>query len=73
LLDEQPPKELDSTGSGAGQVLEMVCRSGQGVWAYAAQRCDGRRLLAVRERRSERGLPEAAAVMHSFAETNFLL
>ncbi|KAI3438251.1 hypothetical protein D9Q98_000687 [Chlorella vulgaris] len=63
-----------STGNCDGcEVLEVVARSSQDCWAYAAQPGGGRRLLAVRERRSERDLPEAAGVLQAFAEDNFLI
>jgi hypothetical protein len=66
-------------------VLEVLAKSSQDCWV-AAWRPEagcassgggggggGRQLLAVRERRSERELAEAAGVMLAFAEQHFLI
>lgn len=59
------------------EVLEVLAKSSQECWA-AAWRPDGdapggRQLLAVRERRGERELQEAAGVMAGFAAEHFLV
>lgn len=73
---QQAPPSTGSGATGGGgehEVLEVVARSSQECWAYALQPGDGRRLLAVRERRGERELGQASGVLHAFAEDNFLM
>ena len=81
--------DCDGAGAAGGRasgiedsaVLEVLAKSSQDCWV-AAWRPDagcgsggggGRQLLAVRERRSERELAEAADVMQAFAEQHFLV
>lgn len=55
-------------------VLEVLAKSSQDCWAAAWRPAgEGRQLLAVRERRSERELPEAADVMETLASQYFYL
>ena len=59
---------------GGGQVLQVLARSSHDCGGAAWQSGeDGRRLLAVWERRSERQLGEAAEVMRAFAAEHFLM
>ncbi len=54
--------------------LEVLAKSSQDCWAAAWRpQGEGRQLLAVRERRSERELPEAADVMEALASQHFYM
>lgn len=55
-------------------VLEVLAKSSQDCWAAAWRPAgEGVQLLAVRERRSERELPEAAEVMQALASQHFYM
>ncbi len=56
---------------GDQEVLEVLAKSSQECWAAAWRPGDGRQLLVVRERRSERDPAEAAEVMQAFASSHF--
>jgi len=69
-----PCSDTHPCGSNSGdlRVLQVLAKSSQDCWAAGWQPGDGRQLLAVRERRTEREPQEAAEVMQAFAATNFL-
>lgn len=73
---QQPSAAAGAAGMqapGDHEILEVLAKSGQDVWAAAWRPGDGRQLLAVRERRAERELPEAGEAMAAFAARNFMI
>lgn len=58
---------------GDHEVLEVLAKSSQDVWAAGWRPGGGRQLLAVREQRSERELQEAGEVMGALAAQHFFI
>lgn len=70
---EAAPLAEGAAQPGDHEILEVLAKSSQECWAAAWRPGDGRQLLAVRERRSEREPAEAAEVMQAFASSHFYM